>query len=93
MEKHGRTLLKSVSWRIVATSTTMLLVFLVTGNLVISTGVAFLEILVKTVIYYLHERIWNTSNFGRKKLAANLSAQIASSKNLPPTPSKNHQEK
>ncbi len=93
MEKHVRTLTKSISWRIVATSTTMLLVFLVTGDLVISAGVAALELLVKTVVYYLHERIWNMSNFGREKLAASLSAQIASPRTLLPKTNKNDQEK
>ena len=92
MEKHVRTLMKSTSWRIVATSTTMLLVFLVTGNLVISAGVGFLELLVKTVIYYLHERIWNRSNFGREKPAANLSAQMLLHKNSSLTPNKEEQE-
>ena len=65
MEKRVRSLLKAISWRIVATSTTILLVFLFTGNLVISVGVGSLELLFKTVIYYLHERIWNMSNFGK----------------------------
>jgi len=73
MEKRVRSLIKSISWRIIATSTTMLLVLLFTGNLIISTGVGFLEILVKTVIYYLHEQVWNASNFGREKPTANLS--------------------
>lgn len=65
MEKRVRSLLKTISWRIVATSTTILLVFLFTGSLVISVGVGSLEVLLKIVIYYLHERIWNMSNFGK----------------------------
>lgn len=65
MEKRVRSVAKTMSWRIVATSTTILLVFLFTGNLVISVGVGSLELLFKTVIYYLHERIWNKSNFGK----------------------------
>ena len=65
MENRVRSLLKAISWRIVATSTTMLLVFLFTGNLVISVGVGSLEILLKIVIYYVHERIWNMLNFGK----------------------------
>jgi len=66
MEKHVRSLAKAISWRIVATSTTILLVFLFTRNLIISAGVGSLELLSKTAIYYIHERIWNMSNFGRK---------------------------
>lgn len=66
MEKHVRSLAKTMSWRIVATSTTILLVFLFTGDLVISASVGSLELLSKIVIYYIHERIWNLSNFGRE---------------------------
>lgn len=66
MEKHVRSLAKTVSWRIVATSTTILLVFLFTGNFVISASVGSLELLSKIIIYYVHERIWNMSNFGRE---------------------------
>jgi len=65
MEKPVRSVAKTISWRIVATSTTILLVFLFTRNFVISASVGSLEVLAKIVIYYLHERIWNMSNFGK----------------------------
>ena len=66
MEKPIRSLLKSISWRIVATMTTIVLVFSLTGNLVISGSVGLLELVTKTVIYFLHERVWNLINLGRK---------------------------
>lgn len=81
MEKHVRSLMKSISWRIFATSTTMLLVLLFTGNLVISASIGFLGFLAKIVIYYSHERFWIMSNFGREKPTANLSAQKLLPKN------------
>lgn len=67
MEKNVRSLAKSVTWRVVATLTTILLVYLFTGNVVLSTSVGALEFMVKAVIYYIHERVWNMSNFGREK--------------------------
>jgi adenylylsulfate kinase len=66
MEKRVRSLLKALSWRIVATLTTTLLVFIFTGDLVISLGVGGSEFLVKIFIYYVHERVWNLFHFGRK---------------------------
>lgn len=69
METHIRSITKAVSWRIVATLTTMLLVFLFTGNLAVSGGVGLTELLSKMVIYYLHERAWNVINFGRVQKA------------------------
>lgn len=66
MEKNVRSIAKSISWRIVATLTTTLLVFLFTRNLTVSIGVGSIEFLVKIALYYLHERMWNMSNFGRE---------------------------
>ena len=65
MEKPIRSMAKAISWRIVATLTTILLVFIYTGDLVISGSVGVLELVVKIVIYYVHERIWNLLGFGR----------------------------
>lgn len=67
MEKRVRSIAKAISWRIVASLTTILLVFLFTGNLVISVSVGSLEFFAKIVIYYIHERVWNMSNFGIKE--------------------------
>ena len=72
MEKRVRSAFKTLSWRIIATSTTIILVFLFTGNLIISAGVGSMELIVKTIIYYLHERAWNMSSFGREKLTAKI---------------------
>jgi len=67
MEKPIRSLIKAISWRIVATLTTILLVFAFTGNLVLSSGVGATELLLKILIYYIHERVWNMLSFGRER--------------------------
>jgi len=69
MEKHVRSFAKAISWRIVATLTTILLVFAFTGSLMISGGVGIAELVVKILVYYLHERVWNMVDFGREKKA------------------------
>jgi uncharacterized membrane protein len=67
MERPLRSLVKAISWRIVATMTTVFLVFLFSGNLVLSGSVGVTELATKTVVFYVHERIWNRFDFGRKK--------------------------
>jgi len=67
METHVRSIAKAVSWRIVATLTTMLLVYVFTRNLLVSGGVGLTELLSKLLIYYVHERVWNAIGFGRIK--------------------------
>lgn len=57
-DPHTRSVLKAVTWRILATTTTILIVFAFTGKLLLSTGVGAVEVVVKLVLYYLHERAW-----------------------------------
>ena len=53
------TLLKTITWRMVATATTMLLVFIFTGELSLMLEVGLLEVSLKMLFYYLHERAWS----------------------------------
>ena len=63
-EKHVRSVTKSISWRVLASLTTVMLVFGFTRSWVISIEVGFLEVAVKIVLYYLHERVWNIIDWG-----------------------------
>lgn len=66
MENHIRSLLKSVSFRLIATLTTVFLVFIFTKELTVSLQIGSVEFLAKLGLYYFHERIWNLFGFGRK---------------------------
>lgn len=62
-ESHIRSILKGISWRFVATTDTILVVLLVTclmGECSIENAlkIGFAEFLIKLVVYYFHERIW-----------------------------------
>ena len=62
-ESHLRSLLKGISWRIVATTDTVLVVLAITcllGNCSLEEALAIgaAEFLIKFIVYYLHERIW-----------------------------------
>ena len=67
MDTHKRTILKTITWRLVATLTTMVLVFIFTGSFIISIGIGALEVVTKIILYYLHERLWNLASFGQQK--------------------------
>jgi len=63
-ETHKRTIAKTISWRIIATLTTALLVYIFTGNLTIAVEVGALEAVLKLLFYYLHERGWSHIAWG-----------------------------
>ncbi len=57
-ESHLRSVLKAITYRIVGTLTTGILAYSVTGDFGVSFAIAALEPFVKTIVYYLHERVW-----------------------------------
>ena len=63
-EKHTRSIAKSISWRILATLTTMVIVFIFTGSVAASLGVGVIQAVANTILYYFHERTWNKIEWG-----------------------------
>lgn len=66
-DAHYRSIIKAISWRIFATITTILIVFAFTRKLVLSLEVGAIEVVVKLIIYYFHERLWTLTHFGKRK--------------------------
>lgn len=66
MEKPIRSLLKAISWRIVATLTTVFLVILFSRDWTLGGIVGIFEFILKIIVYYVHERFWNLIGFGRE---------------------------
>ena len=58
MISRKRHAIKAVTWRMVATSTTVLIAWWVTGDLSVGIEVGTVEFFAKLVLYYLHERFW-----------------------------------
>ena len=65
-ETRKRSIAKTITFRILATITTMIIVLLLTGNLAIAGIVGFWEIITKLLLYYAHERVWEIVKWGRK---------------------------
>ena len=57
-ESHTRSILKGVTWRFVASMTTITIAFLVTGEVGVAFQIGVVEFIAKIGIYYAHERLW-----------------------------------
>ena len=64
-EERKRSLFKAVSWRALATAATMLIVYAYTREPFLSFGVGAVEVVVKMLLYYGHERAWSRLGWGR----------------------------
>ncbi|MDD5247221.1 MAG: DUF2061 domain-containing protein [Candidatus Omnitrophica bacterium] len=66
MEQRKRSILKSISWRIFSFMLTIIIIYAYTRNIRQALGVGAGIDLVKMILYYVHERLWNKVQFGRK---------------------------
>ena len=57
---------KSVTWRAIATATTMTLVYAFTGKVDLSLEIGLLDVVTKLAFYILHERAWERVGYGRQ---------------------------
>jgi len=59
---------KAVSWRLFATTTTIIIVFIFFGRLDMAIAAGIFESISKILIYFVHERFWTKIKFGKKKI-------------------------
>lgn len=57
-DSHVRSVAKALSWRVVATLTTAIIAYFVTGEVSTAVLIGSIEFVLKFLIYYLHERLW-----------------------------------
>lgn len=62
----SRSLAKAVLYRGLGTASTFLIAWWFTGEPVVATGIAVIEFVVKTALYYFYERFWNMISWGRE---------------------------
>lgn len=73
-ENPLRSVVKAISWRIIASGTTFLIVFVIfrryseqSFNEVLQTAssITIIEVISKMLFYYLHERLWTNISWGK----------------------------
>ena len=62
MKLINRHIAKTISWRIVGTLDTMFLSWVITGDLKVGMQIGLADVIIKMVLYYLHERVWFKSS-------------------------------
>jgi uncharacterized membrane protein len=72
-EKHRRSLVKSLTFRITILISDFIIVFAITRRYAITLGIMLVTNLASTLIYYGHERIWNKIHWGKSQLNSSSS--------------------
>jgi adenylylsulfate kinase len=67
-ETNIRSIAKGISWRVVATTTTIIIVYVFFGRLDLAIAAGLIETVLKIALYWAHERIWMKIRWGKKKI-------------------------
>ena len=65
MDTIVRSLVKTISWRLTGTFCTFLISFIILGDITISSKIALIQLILNTIMFYIHERIWNIIKWGK----------------------------
>lgn len=65
-----RSIVKALTWRCIATGTTMSLVYIGTGDVELMAHVGIADVIIKLFFYYVHERAWGRIPWKRGVLKA-----------------------
>lgn len=67
METKQRSLVKTITWRIIALLCTSTIVYIAVGSLSIAAEIGFIDLAIKSVAYFYHERAWIKVKWGNLK--------------------------
>jgi len=65
-EKPLRSIAKTISWRFIGTLDTIVISWILTGQMETALAIGSVELVTKMILYFGHERIWNSINFGKE---------------------------
>jgi uncharacterized membrane protein len=60
-----RSLIKTISWRVTGSGATFGISYLISGNFIIAGSIASIQLISNTILYFVHERVWNRIKWGQ----------------------------
>jgi uncharacterized membrane protein len=79
-ERHHRTLFKSISWFVVGFIVSVAVLWYFSGDLMVAMEESLVIQGFKFLFFYLHERVWNKTHFGKEHRANGLKYSYAKRK-------------
>lgn len=66
MDTPGRSLVKTVSWRITGSGATFAISYAISGSVGLASTIAVTQLVANTILYFIHERLWNRISWGQQ---------------------------
>lgn len=65
METHKRSLVKTITWRIIGSTSASIIAYTITGSIEVSSAIGAIHLVINTILYWMHERFWNKLGWGK----------------------------
>lgn len=65
METITRSITKAIVWRLVGSFSTFMISYFFTNQLALSASVGITQLVINSVLYFIHERVWNMISWNR----------------------------
>lgn len=66
IETTARSIAKTISWRVTGSTATFAISYAILGDFAVSGTIAMIQLTFNTLLYFVHERIWNWITWGRQ---------------------------
>ena len=66
MDSPRRSLVKTICWRITGSSATFLIAYIMTNSFAVAGVIGATQMISNTILYYVHERVWNKITWGQQ---------------------------
>jgi len=67
MDSRRRSIVKSITWRIICIVVSITTAYLLTGQIDVSVAIGTAYNAITMILYYFHERLWNNLGWGKQK--------------------------
>jgi len=68
IETRKRSLIKSITWRVICIITSIVTAYVLTGRIDVSVAIGTVYNAITMVLYYFHERLWNKLEWEKQKI-------------------------
>ena len=67
IDTKKRSLVKALSWKVVGSSATWLIAWIITGSFELSNKIGLAQVITTMILYFIHERVWDQIGWARQK--------------------------
>lgn len=67
-ETNKRSVVKAITYRVWQSINTFIISLVITGKIDMAAAIVSIEVVVKIVVYFFHERIWSKIRWGLKNV-------------------------